>query len=107
MSGYGLVSYDDGETYRRIGAWRDMSFDIRLAGKREAVVAHLKDKLKGLKEQSEECHPALETSVLALLDHMPQKSQIHNGVMVHVSGHTSSEIGRITIVVESVQVAGG
>lgn len=84
-----------------------MAYDVRLCGKKEAVLAHFKDKMRALKEQSEDSHPALDAAVTALLEHMPQKSPIHSGVMVHVSGDVRPEMGKITVVVESIALAGG
>jgi len=84
-----------------------MAFDVRLCGKKENVLAHFKDRMRALKEQSEESWPALDTAVMGLIEHMPQKSPIHNGVMVHVFGDVRPEMGKITVVVESIALAGG
>lgn len=84
-----------------------MAFDVRLCGKKENVIAHFKDKMKGLKEQGEESHEALTNAMLALVEQMPQKSQFHNGVMVHTFGDLRPEMGKVTITVESVILAGG
>jgi hypothetical protein len=84
-----------------------MAFEIRLAGKKDVLMAHFKDKLRGLKEQSEESWPALEVAVSALIEHMPQKSPIHGGVLIQVSGDVRPETGKITITVESIAMLGG
>jgi acyl-CoA hydrolase len=81
-------------------------FDVCLVGKKDQMLAHFKDKMRQLKEQAEESHTALNTAVTALVEQMPWKSPIYNGVMVHVRGDVRPEAAQIHITVESVILAG-
>jgi hypothetical protein len=82
-------------------------FDVRLVGKKDEVLMHFKDKMRGLKEQAEESHEALGTAVVALVDQMPRRSPVHNGVLVRVQGDVRPEMAQIIVTVESIALVGG